>query len=98
LLVIEEYLIVVKKKLELSGCDTNLRQQGTYRFRLAGDANTASILSYFKESLMDTVFTIVCLASQAVCLGLVIYVIRGWRKRMQNSSAKMSHCSEQVKT
>ncbi|MEN8761412.1 MAG: hypothetical protein ABF290_03175 [Thiogranum sp.] len=47
---------------------------------------------------MDTVFTIVCLASQVVCLGLVIYVIRGWRKRMQNSSAKMPHCSGQVET
>jgi len=47
---------------------------------------------------MDTLFTIVCLVSQAVCLGLVIYVIRGWRKRMQNSSAKMPHCSEQAET
>jgi hypothetical protein len=45
---------------------------------------------------MDTVFTIVCLVSQTVCLGLVVYVIRGWRKRMQNASAEMTHRSEQV--
>jgi hypothetical protein len=43
---------------------------------------------------MDTFFTIVCLVSQTVCLGLVVYVIRGWRKRMQNTSAKMPHRSE----
>jgi len=49
-----------------------------------------------KESLMDTFFTIVCLVSQTVCLGLVIYVIRGWRKRMQNASARMPDRSEQV--
>jgi hypothetical protein len=48
---------------------------------------------------MDTVFTIVCLISQTVCLGLVFYVVRGWRKRMQqNSSVKVSHGSERVKT
>ena len=45
---------------------------------------------------MDTVFTIVCLVSQTVCLGLIVYVIRGWRKRMQNAAAKMPHCSERV--
>ena len=45
---------------------------------------------------MDTVFTIVCLVSQAVCLGLVIYVIRGWRKRMQNASDKMPRYSERI--
>jgi len=45
---------------------------------------------------MDTFFTIVCLVSQTVCLGLVIYVIRGWRKRIQNASARMPHRSEQV--
>jgi len=45
---------------------------------------------------MDTVFTIVCLVSQTVCLGLIVYVIRGWRKRVQNASAKVTHCSEQV--
>ena len=46
---------------------------------------------------MDTVFTIVCLVSQTVCLGLVFYVVRGWRKRMQNStSTKVTHCSERV--
>lgn len=47
---------------------------------------------------MDTVFTIVCLISQTVCLGLVFYVIRGWRKRMQNSSANVPHGSERVET
>jgi hypothetical protein len=46
---------------------------------------------------MDTIFTVVCLVSQTVCLGLVIYVIRGWRKRMQNNtSTKVAHGSEQV--
>lgn len=65
---------------------------------LAGHLSTSPILSSYKECVMDTVFTIVCLASQVVCLGLVIYVIRGWRKRMQNSSAKMPHCSGQVET
>ena len=45
---------------------------------------------------MDTLFTIVCLVSQTVCLALVVYVIRGWRKRMQNGSAEVSHGSEQV--
>ena len=47
---------------------------------------------------MDTIFTIVCLISQTVCLGLVFYVIRGWRKRMQNTSAKVTHGSERVET
>ena len=46
---------------------------------------------------MDTVFTIVCLVSQTVCLGLVYYVIRGWRKRMQNSTpTKVTRVSEHV--
>ena len=47
---------------------------------------------------MDTVFTIVCLISQTVCLGLVFYVIQGWRKRMQNTSAKAPQGSERVET
>jgi len=47
---------------------------------------------------MDTVFTIVCLISQTVCLGLVFYVIRGWRKRMQHTSSKVTHGSERVET
>ena len=45
---------------------------------------------------MDTVFTIVCLVSQTVCLSLVVYVIWGWRKRMQNTSSKVTHRSERV--
>ncbi len=45
---------------------------------------------------MDTVFTIVCLVSQTVCLGLIVYVIRGWRKRVQNASTRVTHCSERV--
>ena len=45
---------------------------------------------------MDTVFTIFCLVSQSICLGLVVYVILGWRKRMQNASTRVTHSSKQA--
>ena len=63
-----------------------------------GHSTAPSILSFYEDLFMDTVFTIVCLISQTVCLGLVFYVIRGWRKRMQNTPAEVTHGSERVET
>jgi hypothetical protein len=45
---------------------------------------------------MDTACTIFCLVSQSVCLGLIVYVILGWRKRMQNASTRVTHSSKRA--
>ncbi len=45
---------------------------------------------------MDTVFTVACLITQSVCLGLVVYVVRGWRKRMKSMPARVTHSPKRM--